>query len=534
MLLFLEHKDAHGVDDVILPDGRGGDGGVDVGIMSAGEYLHIYQLKFFPQGFGGHRTAARKKQIRESFQKAIEGRENLRHWTLVMPAKFTPGELAFVRSLARGSRPRVHTMGPREMDALLASHPQLIEQMNRAPIIEALAMMHAEDAALTTPRDLRRRVAKVGARADAASSHWSRNFSYENGQTIVALKAKHSRAHELEPLAIRFNVDHAAASAEVRQAFAKHLNYGSERKVRVPVSTFEQIGPEWFAEKSDGGELIVERPPLDPADQLPFIVHVIDEHGFTTGSHNGRLTANGRGLLGITLEANFSGAVEMQVVAPYDRTAAGSLTFRSEFQGLPISDVSKGRALLRALQSKSRMRFQLGDLNLFEMGVSDGSDFVLDGEFDELVDDLEIIWRETGIDFQFPLSLTNLERITIRICRMIYSGKVALLAPGASIPINLNDGVELPTEPVQVFARIPRQPMEILGHRINVGPVTIYCPSTEWTADSQSFAKQRTGRVTPTPGCGIRVFREGNPDQTIQPEPWLLPQIPEHPELAHE
>lgn len=531
MLLFLENKDKPGVE-VSLPDGRGGDGGIDVGLIQAGKYTRIYQLKFFPEGFGSFRSITRKRQIEASFNAALKGQNYLPHWTLVMPSKFTPKELEFVHSLPQGRKLRVDTLGPREMDALLATHPQLIEQINREPILQALATLRAEDAALMDPADLRRRVAQLGKQSDAVSMYWGKNFSYENGTVIEEIIAKHPRAQEVEPLAISFTIDPKTCTPEAQRSFEKHRNYGSEQRVQFPVSSFERMGPEWFAEKTESGAVTIERLPLPPAEQSQVDLCVIDENGFTVSSHNGKLTARSHGEIGTFWEATFHGAVKLELEIPYDKSAPGSVSYTSEFSGQSISVVSNGYSLLMAVESRARIRFEIDGSPLFEMSTNDGSHDGFEPQFEELLKDLRVIWQETGVDFRFPNSLSNYERINIRIVSMLFSGKIALLPPGISIPIVLNEDAEVHPEPVQVYARMPRQAMDVLGHRIDVGPVVIYCPSVVIALEESSFLKQRTAKVTPTAGIGIRILKPNDSGRLIEPEAWNLPQIAEHPELT--
>lgn len=57
-------EDSPGVDVKAL-DGRGGDGGIDLDatVERTGQLVSIYQLKFFPEGFSGEWSRARKPQI---------------------------------------------------------------------------------------------------------------------------------------------------------------------------------------------------------------------------------------------------------------------------------------------------------------------------------------------------------------------------------------------------------------------------------------------------------------------------------------
>lgn len=77
---------------VVVVNGRGGDGGIDVQVTGdAG--LRIFQLKYHPDGFPGS-LKGRRTAIKKSFRRTMAHRPV--EWTLVVPCTLTVSERAFV------------------------------------------------------------------------------------------------------------------------------------------------------------------------------------------------------------------------------------------------------------------------------------------------------------------------------------------------------------------------------------------------------------------------------------------------------
>ncbi|WP_033287153.1 hypothetical protein [Streptomyces sp. NRRL F-525] len=81
---------------VVVVNGRGGDGGIDVQVTGDAD-LRVFQLKYRPDGFpgslGGRRTA-----IKKSFRRAMA--HHPAEWTLVVPCTPTVSERTFVDKFA--------------------------------------------------------------------------------------------------------------------------------------------------------------------------------------------------------------------------------------------------------------------------------------------------------------------------------------------------------------------------------------------------------------------------------------------------
>lgn len=119
-------------DGVRAVDGRGGDDGIDIEIMN-GKRRTILQLKCFPEGFSGGFKDTRRRQIKASFDTAMNKRKPA-EWKLVLPCVCTNDEDKFVRELKGRKRVKIEVIGRDKLDSWLADDPNLDAYFQRTPI----------------------------------------------------------------------------------------------------------------------------------------------------------------------------------------------------------------------------------------------------------------------------------------------------------------------------------------------------------------------------------------------------------------
>jgi hypothetical protein len=83
---------------VTVVDGRGGDDGIDILLVTHDGHRRILQLKYFPETFSSGWADSRRPQIKESYKTAIE-KNQPDEWTLVVPRLLTTPERKFVENL---------------------------------------------------------------------------------------------------------------------------------------------------------------------------------------------------------------------------------------------------------------------------------------------------------------------------------------------------------------------------------------------------------------------------------------------------
>jgi hypothetical protein len=234
--------------DVVVYDGRGGDGGRDI-VVRIGRRALLFQLKYFRDGFSGERRS-RRRQIRESFETAV-AMHSPTAWFLVIPTNPTPGEEEFVNELA-ASVPglKVKIRGRSFLDERLAAHPDLLGYLERDWLREAARDYGREQSILSGGlRDLTERHRALDAVAATLDPYWRVDTSTHGGVVKHRLRAEHPRAHELSPikitLATRLGTEHAAITAAIRRS----LGFGTNESVTLPPETVHSLtmsGPAWL------------------------------------------------------------------------------------------------------------------------------------------------------------------------------------------------------------------------------------------------------------------------------------------------
>jgi hypothetical protein len=241
-------------------DGRGGDGGIDIDVRveRTDQLTHIFQLKHFPQGFsGGFRP--RRKQIRKSFEDAMQHQPPV--WVLVFPKNPTISERKFVSSMRGNRKVRIRIVGAAELDGLLSEHPNIEAYLSRDEAVEVLRAVNRPEAALARPGDLHAEMARIQKGLDGRSQYWVSAVTLgPDGAYVETLHAKREDASEREPLSITIETEFGPGDENLRQQFVDKLKYGGSGTIVLPervIKQFRKIGPEWFAETSTGGELLI-------------------------------------------------------------------------------------------------------------------------------------------------------------------------------------------------------------------------------------------------------------------------------------
>ena len=108
-------------------DGRGGDGGIDIDCTQEGTGdRHIFQLKYFPEGFSGMYNG-RRQQIKRSYQALKQAPAR---WILVAPCLSDKPGYTYLRNLVPTSV-QMEFWHRARLDDLLAQHPDLVNHFSR-------------------------------------------------------------------------------------------------------------------------------------------------------------------------------------------------------------------------------------------------------------------------------------------------------------------------------------------------------------------------------------------------------------------
>ncbi|MCG2623033.1 hypothetical protein LVY72_14110 [Arthrobacter sp. I2-34] len=466
-------------------DGRGGDGGIDVAVYDeTGKIKHIFQLKHFPEGFSGGFRDTRRRQIKESFDAAWTNHAPP-VWTLVVPCNPTDKESIYVSGLGKGKEVTPAIWGERLLDIHLArrENRDILDAATRNPLLDALKFIGQENAALAGAGDLSTRLSNLHGLAAGRSLYWDTDFHVSRDGVTEAYRAKHPRAGELEPLGFKFAVKKNAFGVEDIQ---RVLDYGVRRRVTIPgaaVEGFKTVGPEWFQHEGTVDRIEISPAHPLPADQrISVTLEFLDEDGFTRASHQGMMHAKSDGGRGVAFVARFYGILELDAEIPYALSAPGNFGLNMEFANARVTDAQGVLRLLRDFDSGSVIQVLFEDKKLLK-GFTNGGAQLMDPATELLVEDLAVLEDKMNATFRFPVSLTNRQRVMIRVARLLAEGQATWMPPETSLTGILSGepyaGLNtLLSGSCAITMPIPAFPVEIQGSRFNLGPAVLYHPHT--------------------------------------------------------
>jgi hypothetical protein len=140
---------------VTVVDGRGGDDGIDILLVTHDGHRRILQLKYFPETFSSGWADSRRPQIKKSYKTAIE-KNQPDEWTLVVPRLLTTPERKFVENLNSGSTPpAIRIVNRTALDDWLADDPDLDKYLQRDPETALREMARTYRDRTVRVRDLR-------------------------------------------------------------------------------------------------------------------------------------------------------------------------------------------------------------------------------------------------------------------------------------------------------------------------------------------------------------------------------------------
>jgi len=539
--LYLLHA---GADTVWSPHDAGGDEGIDV-LVERGDVRHVYQLKFFPEGLTANRS--RKKQVERSFIKALK--HDPTDWTLVMPGKANAAARMFLEGLptclavkkagleAKAATVRVHMLDRPALDDLFASHPDLLNLIERDDdYVMRSAQTYGQETAVLAGgvTDVMARASALGELAGDLDAHWGVGFAYDGGRTTTWPVPKHPRAHEVSP--IRQGIAFGIPEHEVElQAKARAMfDFGGRGSLTLPsdyVRLEEYTGPEAFRVSKDLHELAILAEQGHPAVvDKPVRLVMRDQDGKQLADDTGRITYGGMGTVGHTLEFALAGGVAMTFQVPYEEGKQADVTVRSTLEHASPAEIRDGAELITAIGTAHEVEVHLDGLKCYVFG---GQRTWFEETFLRQVrdlasaaDDLAAVQQHVKQRFPMPAEISPVERVWLRAVRVALEGRVAPL-PRREVEIELADGVEpsqIADEQGLMFQAADGMTLEIGGVELRLPSMAVAHPRTRIAADCQA----RTAVCTP---AGDEVFVGWFPERLTDTSghvmPWSLPGIEE-------
>lgn len=545
--------------DVI--DGRGGDGGIDIDVRKGSKLLHIYQLKFFPEGFSGGWARSRKPQIKRSFSAAVK--LSPKQWTLIIPRNPTVGERDYIQSLNKVTKLRLSIMGRARLDELMARFPDLLHWATREPLIDVLRKIRLDQHALDGADEYQKAIEGIQEIADARSPNWRAGHTFVNGQYVETLEPKHPLAQQREPVGLEsLRIEIPIHEEELADRADRVLRYGDNETLTLTSEYLKDVkfhAPSWsqLSLPSDTAQLMI--PPSKPLlDDVPVEFQVVDDEDVVIRSYAGRTTHFGRGYGGATLRATINGGIDVSLFFDLPKSERdnlqGTFTFTHKFGGIPASEAVIGARFVADTLTPQKIRLVVNG-NLFQSfmggqinsGPQESKEEYLASESVLLIEDLAIIERELQLTLPVPETITNQDRLTVRIVRLLLEGSIVIDPFKSSLNGTLTDSltphlIEMIRDGAgAIVIDQEKLVVELLSRKIALGPARFAIRHAEIANSEEIIAaieannsKDHPIRIVPHGDEGIKVFllgRVGANNKDLVVSPWGVPGIPEHNEL---
>ncbi|OQM77854.1 hypothetical protein [Rhodococcus sp. 66b] len=418
-----------GIATVTCPDGRGGDGGIDVEVRQS-DRRRIHQLKYFPDGFSGDKKTTRHKQIRNSFERATKLSPPPSEWILVIPAKLTPGERTFVEGLGGPDRPPVTILDRVGLDVLIAEFPDVYRYLRRDHLRPEVELYRLETETLTgNSKPLTRRILDLGAQADSTDLFWATDFSRVGDKVTYTVRPKDTDAHKKSPITVSFDSVFGPEHDDVRRKFEQSMNFGASGAIVLPPHVVNNMvirGPQAIA--GTPGNVTVR---MEPLNDNPAVGEFVELRFFGTdgtlrSAHEGRITYINHGSVGYSLEISFYEHLEVELLAPISTGGSGESRLSYNFHRIRPKDALAVLDLLDSLRSPGIFKVYIKDDFLASHQTNgEPTDPALEQELAEIYGialDLSVVQEFCNHSFAIPEEITPWERVNLRVARIIIDG----------------------------------------------------------------------------------------------------------------
>lgn len=501
-LLIRYHQELRDGSQAEALDGRGGDGGRDVDVHLGGKLTTIYQLKFFPEGFSGGHAPSRKRQIRRSFEKAME--DSPRTWALVIPRNPTVEERKWVQNLKEKRRVRIEIWGRARIDAELAKFPDLARWAARDDeFIAAVTQAGQEKAALLGPHDLAERLRDLKELGSSRSQYWDTEMSADaDGNVTEVLIAKRPDASEKEPINLKLTIDAAAMDQDEREKLDHLERYGVGEATITgrAIREFVVEGPDWIAGERSVDRLVAT---AFPQGETAVSLLACSRLGLPVASVRGTLVRMAPGTDGRALQAIVPGGLTMTFLLPHGGDG-GRVNITFAPTGVDAEEAGRSLTFLMKLSEARGLQVRAGSTVLLTIEVSevgDGEERPGQSFLDQLVDDLAVIASEMHTPLEVPDSISGAERLEIRRLRLLLEGYVILEPAFASFTGTLDGTTDsvLEKQMLNHFALASVSSSivyTVLGNDFRVPGLYLYTPAAEVLDGAEIVRALHAGEAT--------------------------------------
>lgn len=431
---------------VEIPDGRGGDGGIDALVTEPDQRNVIYQFKYFPEGFDGKHKSRRRQvtnpaQIRRDWGSLEHALEHApAEWILVVPCNPTQAGWAWIRDLQNKyvDRVKITFIGRARLDGQqwCGGHGDVVRALHTRPeLLTKAAILNQERAILAGSGDLGDRIQALGHVVDDLDPAWTLDFMRVGDKTVQTLRAKHPHADQTNPITLNFNVRGAANDPNIA-AFRRAIDYGSFTSVALPgefVTDFHATGSPLV--EADEVERVIQELEIRPGVLTPenrYVALVLrDENEVQVSTNTGSVRRVSSGIRGLTLEQVLHGSLTLTWQLPTDLADPATVDVTFDSRGaVDAGELLKSMRLTRSLSRAYTVELQVGGKALMRGRFTEESQEAVAREVDdskallETVEDLAYVQQETNTFFPVPETIEPLDRIWLRVIRTALRGRM--------------------------------------------------------------------------------------------------------------
>lgn len=539
---------------VICPDGRGGDGGIDIDVFHPDGHRSTYQLKFFPDGFSGNLKRTRQRQIAKSFLTAMRLDNPPTKWLLVVPAKLTKGEREFVTKLTEHKTltaesltpPSIEILGITELDDMVIDDPGIYRYFARDRLREDVDAYGLERATLAGGiGDLHQRAADLGALADSTDLNWGYDFARVGGITTVSVRPLHPSAPQVAPIITNLDLTFGPEHSTIRDQFERSHRFGASKQVTLPPEVVRRLtvdGPKLIRGVHENVQVVFQSIGNAVAVGKPLMLQFYDQSGELHAAHKSIITFADRGSDGYALKAEFYGHLTAEFLTPVDITRKGRSDITYTLAAIDPADAVGVLELLQLLHLNGAIcKVLINGDQLMSFAIDPRPDKEEQEWIDVLYNsayDLDVIQKHLHTSFHLPAMLSARDRIHLRIARILIEGYVVqtILAPALTMTMAGTDSPEIRNSLTGMTpVKLPAPYTFPLGDRmIDLGEVIIFHRTARAINGAEALqaldAGTAAGFEVQFEPSGSPYFNAYIPEKITDPEEpmlaqWSLPDI---------
>ncbi|MGW5524600.1 hypothetical protein [Gordonia sp. NPDC003950] len=488
---------------VTCPDGRGGDNGIDIEVVQGKARRRVYQIKYFTDGFSGDRKFTRRRQIKNSFERANTLQPQPFEWYLVVPTKLTPGERKYVLDLEDDGTARVKILDRPELDDLMAQYPDIHQYLATDQMRDDIRLFQKETETLSTTDSLSERLRGLGARADAMNLNWGVNFT-RTGQIIeLSPYPKTPSASHDCPITVSFGTRFGPEHADLRNQFERLMKFGAEGTVILNSETLTSLsvdGPIPFATDGTDGELEISKESLPNAVGKSAELRFLNDDDVTAATHEGTVTYANHGTHGWAITLSFYGHAAVEIDQPNKVGEVGAVHVNYNFHSIDPNQVLRLAGLLDSLHEAARCELYLdqqraGLLDLQEVEVTNTEEL---RKIVGIATDLDIVQRHCSQFFTVPPEVTAWDRVNLRVARCIIEGFL-VASPRAKVQTVQMTGEVSPELELLLSGGVPIRclvddfTLTLSDRQLPIGTVGMYHPRATAVNPEKARAAMKNG-----------------------------------------